>query len=68
MTGKEMKVREVMKFIDENNQLMEMYMTPAAGKEFQTMEIKFTRKQNPSYNSGKPTTPPVPAVKPDEKK
>jgi uncharacterized protein DUF1579 len=43
MTGKEMKVRETFKIIDDNNQFMEMFMTQN-GKEFKTMEIKFTRK------------------------
>jgi hypothetical protein len=42
-TGKEMDVRQTMKFIDDNNEFMEMYMTQD-GKEFKTMEIKFTRK------------------------
>lgn len=43
MTGKEMKVREVFKLIDDNTQLMETYMVQN-GKEFKSMEIKFTRK------------------------
>ena len=43
MTGKEMKVRETFKIIDDNNQYMEMFMTKD-GKEFKTMEIKFSRK------------------------
>lgn len=42
ISGKEMKVREVFKFIDDNNQLLEMYNT-VEGKEFKSMEIKFTR-------------------------
>jgi hypothetical protein len=42
MTGKELKVREEFKMIDDNNQLMEMYMTQN-GKEFKSLEIKFTR-------------------------
>ncbi len=42
ISGKEMKVREVYKFIDDNNQLLEMYNT-VDGKEFKSMEIKFTR-------------------------
>jgi hypothetical protein len=42
-TGKEEKVREVFKFIDENTRMMEMYMTKD-GKEFKNMEIKITRK------------------------
>jgi len=42
MTGKTEKVREVIKFIDERTQIMEMYMTKN-GKEFKNMEIKFTK-------------------------
>ena len=44
MTGKEMDVREVFTIIDDNNHMMAMYMTPAGGKEYKSMEIKFTRK------------------------
>lgn len=43
MSGKEIKYRQTMKFIDDNNQLFEMYM-PYEGKEFKTMEIMSTRK------------------------
>jgi hypothetical protein len=42
MSGKEMKVREEFKVVDDNNQLMEMYLTQN-GKEFKSLEIKFTR-------------------------
>ena len=42
-TGKEMQVRETFKWIDDNTQLMEMFMQQD-GKEFKSMEIKFTRK------------------------
>jgi hypothetical protein len=42
MTGKDMNVRQVMKFIDDNNSVMEMYMTHE-GKEFKTMEVKSSR-------------------------
>jgi Protein of unknown function (DUF1579) len=42
-TGKDMKVREVMKIVDDKTQMMEMYME-AGGKEYKSMEIKFTRK------------------------
>jgi hypothetical protein len=42
MTGKEIHVREEFKMIDNNNQEMEMYMTQN-GKEFKSMDIKFTR-------------------------
>jgi hypothetical protein len=44
-TGKEMDVREAFKVIDDNTQKMEMYMTPAGGKEFKSMEIVFKRKK-----------------------
>ncbi|MEO5570727.1 MAG: DUF1579 domain-containing protein [Bacteroidia bacterium] len=44
MAGKNSKVRETFKMVDDNNQFIEMYMTGADGKEFKTMEIKFTRK------------------------
>lgn len=42
ITGKEMKVRELLKFVDDKNQLMEMFMIQD-GKEIKTMEIKFTK-------------------------
>jgi hypothetical protein len=42
-TGKEMKIREVFKLVDDDHQTMEMFMT-ADGKEFKSMEVKFTRK------------------------
>jgi hypothetical protein len=43
--GQECHMREVFKIIDDNTQVMEMYgPDPATGKEFKTMEIKFTRK------------------------
>jgi hypothetical protein len=44
MTGNDMKVREVFKWIDDNTQQMEMFMTQN-GQEFKTMEIKLTRKK-----------------------
>ena len=44
MLGKMVKMRETFKVIDDNNQYMEMFTTGADGKEFKTMEIKFTRK------------------------
>ncbi|MEP6513232.1 MAG: DUF1579 domain-containing protein [Parafilimonas sp.] len=43
MTGKDMNVREVFKFMDDNTQMLEMYMMMPDGKEFKSMEIKFTR-------------------------
>ncbi len=42
-TGKDIDVREAFKIINDNTQLLEMYMTGADGAEFKTMEIKFTR-------------------------
>ncbi len=45
MTGKDCTVRETFKIIDENTQVMEMYMTQPGQKEYKTMEIKFTRKK-----------------------
>lgn len=44
MTGKDMEIREVTKMIDDKHQVMEMYNTPAGGKEFKSMEIKYTKK------------------------
>ncbi|QQV02604.1 MULTISPECIES: DUF1579 domain-containing protein [Chryseobacterium] len=43
--GKDCDVREVFTFVDDNTQKMEMYgPDPKTGKEFKTMEIKFTKK------------------------
>ena len=42
-TGKEMDYREVFRIMDADNQLMEMYAPGSDGKEFKTMEIKYTR-------------------------
>ena len=44
-TGKECEFREVFKVIDNDHQVMEMYAPDATGKEFKTMEIKYTRKK-----------------------
>lgn len=44
MTGTEMEYRQTMKFIDDDNQLFEMYMV-GDGKEVKTMEITSTRKK-----------------------
>jgi hypothetical protein len=41
--GGDVKVRQVMKFVDDNTQIMEMYSI-TNGKEFKNMEIKYTRK------------------------
>lgn len=43
MAGKAMPMREVFKWVDDNNQVMEMYMM-ADGKEYKSMELKYTRK------------------------
>ncbi|MEO7532185.1 MAG: DUF1579 domain-containing protein, partial [Sediminibacterium sp.] len=45
MTGKVMDVRETFKIIDDNTQLMKMYCAAPDGKEFQNMEIKYTRNK-----------------------
>jgi hypothetical protein len=42
MTGKDVKVRETFTFIDDNTQFMEMWME-SNGKEFKSMEIKYTK-------------------------
>jgi hypothetical protein len=43
MTKKAMNIRQVFKYIDDNNQMLEMYMIMPEGKEFKSMEIKYTR-------------------------
>jgi hypothetical protein len=43
-TRKEVEFKEIFKPIDNNYQVMEMYATGPDGKEFKTMEIKYTRK------------------------
>jgi len=43
-TGKLTDVKEVFKPLDNNYQVMEMFATGPDGKEFKTMEIKYTRK------------------------
>jgi len=44
-TGKDIPIRETLKFNDDNHQTMEMFAkVGAGGQEFKTMEIKFTRK------------------------
>ena len=42
-SGKDVPVREVMKFVDDKSQVMEMYGI-ADGKEYKSMEIKYSRK------------------------
>ena len=43
--GKELTVRETFKIVDDNTQVMEMYRPAPDGKEFKTMEVKYTRKK-----------------------
>ena len=43
LTGKDLDVREVFKIIDDNNQVVEMYGVQD-GKEYKSMQIKFTRQ------------------------
>lgn len=43
ISGNEVQMREVMKTIDDKNQVMEMYDTKG-GKEYKSMEIKLTKK------------------------
>jgi len=45
LTGKDTDVKEVLKFLDDNTQVMEMYGTGPDGKDMKMMEIKFTRKK-----------------------
>jgi len=45
MTGKAVQTRQVMRIVDDNTQIMEQYTTPVGGKEYKSMEIKFTRKK-----------------------
>lgn len=44
MTGKKCKLREIMTFVDDKTQKMEMYNTMAGTKEYKSMEIVYTRK------------------------
>ncbi|POY38549.1 hypothetical protein C3K47_03905 [Solitalea longa] len=44
MTGKDTMMKQVLKFIDDKTQVLEMYMPAPDGKEFKTMEIKLTKK------------------------
>ena len=44
-SGKDIPIRETLKFTDDNHQTLEMFANVApGGQEFKTMEIKFTRK------------------------
>jgi hypothetical protein len=42
-TGEECSFRQVMKIVDDKNQVMEMYGPDEEGKEFKVMEIKYTK-------------------------
>jgi uncharacterized protein DUF1579 len=44
-TGKDTKVKETMKVVDDNTQVMAMYMSMPDGTEFKTMEITYKRKK-----------------------
>jgi len=44
MSGKRIKVRSVVRIVDANRHIYEMYGPDPAGKEFKTMEIVYTRK------------------------
>ena len=44
MSGKQVELRQVLKIVDDNTQVMEQF-TMQEGKEFKSMEIKFTRKK-----------------------
>jgi len=44
-TNRETEIREVFKVVDDNTQTMEMYCPGMDGKEFKTMEIKYTKSK-----------------------
>ena len=43
-SGAEMQVKEVFRIIDDNNQVLEMYVPGPDGKEFKNMEGKLKKK------------------------
>jgi len=43
MTNKERDVRQILRYADDKHGLMEMYETPAGGKEYKSMEMKLTK-------------------------
>jgi hypothetical protein len=43
VSGKDIPIRQVWRFVDDNHQVMEMYY-PVGGQDFKSMEIKYTRK------------------------
>lgn len=45
MSGKEVTVRETMQIVDDNTQIMSMYAPGPDGKEYKSMEIRYTRKK-----------------------
>jgi len=45
MSGKSVDIRQVFKIVDDNTQVVEQFTTTPDGKEFKSMEIKFTRKK-----------------------
>ena len=45
VTGKEKKVKEIITYIDDNTQKMEMFDIDANGKEFKNMEINSKRRK-----------------------
>ncbi len=70
MSGKEIAVRQTLKFVDDKNQVMEMYNTPNGGKEFKSMEIKFSKKEmdrQPMQMGGQGTRPMPPGQNPPTK-
>jgi hypothetical protein len=44
-TGKKLKVRDELKVVSPDEQLLEMYRQPAGGKEFKMLEIRYVRKK-----------------------
>ena len=44
LNGKEKLVKQLLKIIDDKHQVIEMYEPAVSGKEFKSLEIKFTRK------------------------
>lgn len=44
MSGKDIPIREVWRFVDDNTQIMEMYSQMGSNEEFKNMEVKYVRK------------------------
>ncbi len=53
-SGKEKKSRDVLRWIDDNKFISEMYETGPDGKEFLMMEIAYTREVRPERKVGQP--------------